>query len=294
MKLVLPSPLEKINFPTKNGISLYIKRDDLIHQYVSGNKWRKLKFNIFSLLEQNKQILLTVGGAFSNHIMACAAASHFYNIKSIGIIRGEELNENSNANLKYAAAQGMKLIFIDRNTYSTRYDDDFLINICNKYNLKFDDIYIVPEGGANDLAMKGCEEIIEEIDLDFDYICTACGTGTTLFGLTNKLQSHQSAIGIDVLKYNFSLDDKISSLNLKNIEILHEYHFGGYSKKNETLVNFIQEFYMQTNIKLDYVYTGKMMFAIFDLMNKDYFKPNSKIIALHTGGILNANCIDEI
>jgi 1-aminocyclopropane-1-carboxylate deaminase len=294
MKLVLPSPLEKINFSTKNGISLYIKRDDLIHQYVSGNKWRKLKYNIFSLLEQNKQILLTVGGAFSNHIMACAAASHFYNIKSIGIIRGEELNENSNANLKYAAAQGMRLIFIDRNTYSTRYDDDFLINICNKYNLKFDDIYFVPEGGANDLALKGCEEIIEEIDLDFDYICTACGTGTTLFGLSNKLQSQQTAIGIDILKHNISLEDKISTLNLNNIQILHEYHFGGYSKKNETLVNFIQKFYMQTNIKLDYVYTGKMMFAIFDLLKKDYFKPNSRIITLHTGGILNANCIDEI
>lgn len=289
MNFFLPSPLQKISFLNKNNYFLYIKRDDQIHQYLSGNKWRKLKFNIFSQIQQKKNTLFTMGGAYSNHIMACAAAANLYHLKSIGIIRGEELDENANANLKYAASQGMQLYFVDRATYAKRYDSNFVELICKKFNIRIEDIYFVPEGGANALAEKGCSEIVDEIHIDFDYIITACGTGTTMLGLSRKLQPHQKIIGIDVLKNNFDLDRKIK--NSKQAQLIHDYHFGGYGKKNDSLVHFINTFYTQHNIKLDYVYTGKMMFALFDLMNKAYFKPNATIVALHTGGILNANCI---
>lgn len=292
MNLLLPSPLEKLDIVLNNNVKLYLKRDDLIHQYISGNKWRKLKYNISDLLKQKKQTILTVGGAFSNHIMATAAAANLHAINSIGIIRGEELNVNSNDNLAFASAQGMQLFFVDRNTYNKRYDSNFAALICEKFNLNINDIYFVPEGGANELAKIGCKEIIDEIDLDFNYIVSACGTGTTLAGLAQNLLPHQKAIGIDVLKNNYELD-KTFAYN-SSIDIIHDYHFGGYAKKDYILQEFIYNFYTQYHIKLDYVYTGKMMYALLDLIQNNYFKPNSTIVALHTGGILNASIFNEV
>lgn len=287
----LPTPLHKINY-YNNDINLYIKRDDLIDDYISGNKWRKLKYNLNALIKQKKSTLLTVGGAYSNHIMACAAVANRYNIKSIGVIRGEELNKNSNSNLQFATSQGMQLLFVDRETYSRRYEPTFAELLCEKYSFDVNEIFFVPEGGANNLGEKGCAEIVNEINIDFNYLITACGTGTTLLGMSKNIKSHQKIIGIDVLKNNLDLENKLNYSS--NTILLHEYHFGGYGKKNQILVDFIQQFYIQNKIKLDYVYTGKMMYAIFDLLNKNYFSPNSTIVALHTGGILNANCIDEI
>lgn len=292
MNLLLPSPLEKFDVISKNNISLYIKRDDLIHKFISGNKWRKLKYNISELLQQNKHTLLTVGGAFSNHIMATAAAAKLHSINSIGIIRGEELDKNSNDNLVFASSQDMQLYFVDREIYSKRYDNNFVALICEKFNLDINDIYFVPEGGANELAKIGCKEIIDEIDIDFDYIICACGTGTTLAGLAQNLLPHQKAIGVDVLKNNHELDKMFADNS--NIEIIHDYHFGGYAKKNDILLEFIHNFYAQYHIKLDYVYTAKMMYALYDLIQNNYFKPNSTIVALHTGGILNASIFNEV
>lgn len=289
--LHLPSPLEKINIDFDNNISLYIKRDDLIHQHISGNKWRKLSCNIDAFKHQHRKILITVGGAYSNHIQATAAASKMYNIPSIGIIRGEELNIQSNDNLQFADEQGMQLKFVNREFYKKRYDDDFIDLVASTFNLNVEDIYFVPEGGHNELGAKGCEDIVSEINIDFDYICTACGTGTTLAGITNKLHEHQTAIGFNVVHSNFDLEKNIRELTDKKFELMHQYNFGGYAKTNELLLNFIRSFYTETSIKLDYVYTGKMMFGIFDLIESHYFKKNATIIAVHTGGVLNADII---
>ncbi len=292
--LQIPSPLEKIQFPFKNNISLYIKRDDLIHAHISGNKWRKLKYNIETYQQQNKQILVTVGGAFSNHIMATAAVCKWKKIPCIGIIRGDELNIHSNKNLAYAHQQGMQLIFVDRKFYSQRYDTDFLDLFSKKYQLNSSEIYYIPEGGANTEGAKGCEDIVHEIDLNFDYIITDCGTGTTLAGIANAVQENQKAIGISVIGSNFDIEQSTRHFTDKPFTMLHQFNFGGYAKTNQELIDFIKYFYRMFAIKFDYVYTAKLFYAIFKLIEQEYFPPNSTIIGVHTGGVLNADIFDEI
>ena len=290
----LPSPLEKINIHFKNNIQLYIKRDDLIHPYISGNKWRKLKYNINTFLQSDKKILVTVGGAYSNHIMATAAATKVFNISSIGIIRGNELNQDSNNNLKYASEQGMKLIFAERNFYAQRYNEDFIKKLADYLKLKSDKIFFVPEGGANAAGVKGCEEIVQEINIDFDYILTDCGTGTTLAGIANSLKPNQKVTGISVINSGYDLKTNINQFTTENYELKTEFNFGGYAKTNEELFSFIKYFYAETNIKLDYVYTGKLFYAIFKLIEQDYFEPDSVIVGLHTGGVLNATIFNDL
>ena len=292
--LLIPSPLERILLPFKNNITLYIKRDDLIHSHISGNKWRKLIYNIEAFQQQNKKILVTVGGAFSNHIMATAAVSNWKKIPCIGIIRGDELNIHSNKNLAYAHQQNMHLEFIDRHFYAKRYDDDFLELLSNKLDIPNQDIFFIPEGGANMEGAKGCEDIVHEIDLNFDYILTDCGTGTTLAGIANAVHENQKAIGISVIGNNFDIEQSTRHFTNKPFTMLHQFNFGGYAKTNTELLDFIKYFYRMFQIKLDYVYTAKLFYAIFNLIEQDYFPPNSTIIGVHTGGVLNADIFDEI
>lgn len=289
MQLNIPSPLEKLNFPIRDlSIELYVKRDDLIHHDISGNKWRKLKYNIDEVTKSGKDTLLTFGGAFSNHIRATAAAANMFGLKSIGIIRGEELDEQSNENLQFAVQQGMKLYFLDRITYFDRNSDGFLDTIRNRFDLPLDNLFIVPEGGSNESGALGCGEILQEINIDFDYIVTACGTGTTFAGLINALPNNRKAIGISVLKDTSTIRKNIEAITSKSYDLVEDYHFGGYAKKNAELTDFIHHFQETTQIPLDYVYTSKMMFGLIDLIGRGYFKPKSRIIALHTGGVANA------
>jgi 1-aminocyclopropane-1-carboxylate deaminase len=289
MQLKIPSPLENLNFPIGDlSIELYIKRDDLIHRDISGNKWRKLKYNIEEAMKSGKDTLLTFGGAFSNHIRATATAANMFGLKSIGIIRGEELNEQSNENFQFCVQQGMKLYFLDRTTYFDRNQSGFLDTIKDRFNLSIDNLFIVPEGGANERGALGCGEILKEIDIEFDYIVTACGTGTTFAGLINALPDKRKAMGISVLKDTFTIRQNIETITSKPYNLVEDYHFGGYAKKNAELTDFINHFQEITQIPLDYVYTGKMMFGLIDLIEKGYFKPKSRIIALHTGGVANA------
>jgi 1-aminocyclopropane-1-carboxylate deaminase len=272
-----------INIEFPNEITLHIKREDLIHPFISGNKFRKLKYNLLQAKAEEKSKLLTFGGAFSNHIVALAYAGKENNLETIGIIRGDELESkiSENPTLTFAQNCGMKFEFVTREVYKTKASNAFIEDLKGRYG----DFYLVPEGGTNSLAVKGCEEILTDEDYDFTHICCAIGTGGTISGLINSAKSNQKIIGFPALKGDFLSDDIRKFATNSNWEVQLDYHFGGYAKINEELIRFINDFYKQTNIPLDPIYTGKMMFGIVDLINKGYFPKGAKILAIHTGGL---------
>lgn len=266
-----------------SDITLTILREDLIHPIVSGNKFRKLKYNIEEAQQLKSIALLTFGGAFSNHIAATAAAGKLVGLKTIGIIRGEELQDNytENETLKYATSCGMHLHFISRADYKLKDTEGFI----NKLKIKFGDFYLLPEGGTNQLAVKGCTEILNTIHIKYDYICCSVGTGGTLAGLIEASGNNQKTIGFSALKGTFQSLEISKYTSKTNFEIRDDYCFGGYGKIDSVLVRFINEFNLKFNIPLDPIYTGKMLFGVTDLINKGYFKENSRILAVHTGGL---------
>ena len=269
-------------------IELWIKREDLIHPYVSGNKFRKLKYNIQQAKHLKKNTLLTFGGAFSNHIVATSVAGKIYGFNTIGVIRGEELAKNLNKVLKEnttlakAHECGMHFDFISRQEYRNKTNIDFI----EKLKAKYGDFYLIPEGGTNDLAIKGCQEILVDTDKKFNFICTSVGTGGTIAGLINSAKKHQSILGFPALKGNF-IEKEIKQLTNKsqNWRLINDYHFGGYAKYKPELFLFINDFKRDTNILLDPIYTGKMLFGILEMIKKNSFKRGTKILAIHTGGI---------
>lgn len=284
------SQIQQIHFSEieNSGVSLFIKREDELHPFISGNKYRKLKYNLAEAAKQHKSTLLTFGGAFSNHIAATAAAGFSYNLKTIGIIRGDELSNNleqtlqNNPTLKFASEHNMQFEFVSRAEYRNKTTPEFIAALQEK----FGDFYLVPEGGTNNFAVKGCEEILCEEDAKYDVVCCAVGTGGTISGIINSLKNHQKAIGFSALKGNF-LQDEIKKYILKteNWSLNTNYHFGGYAKVSEELITFINKFKSETKIPLDPVYTGKMMFGIVDLIKNGFFETGSKILAIHTGGL---------
>jgi len=281
---------QQIHLPIleENKIDLFIKREDLIHPFVSGNKFRKLKYNLKEAQKFKKKSLLTFGGAFSNHIVATAIAGKLMGFRTFGIIRGQELGTNltktlkENATLREAHANGMTFQFISREVYRQKSSSDFIEAMKRKWG----NFYLIPEGGTNSLAISGCEEILTKEDSKFDYICSSVGTGGTISGLINSAKKHQKTIGFSALKGSF-LKNEINQFvkTNKNWSLQNEYHFGGYAKYNEALIRFINTFKKETTVQLDPIYTGKMMFGIFDLLKKDKFKKGCKILAIHTGGI---------
>jgi 1-aminocyclopropane-1-carboxylate deaminase len=270
-----------INLP--NGISLVMKREDLIHPFVSGNKFRKLKYNLLQAKTENQSTLLTFGGAYSNHIAAVAYAGKEKGFQTIGIIRGDELGDKieSNPTLKFAQECGMQFEFVSREDYRLKTDSAFLEQLENK----FGSFYLIPEGGTNAFAIKGCEEILTQEDGIFDYVACAIGTGGTISGIINSAFRYQKILGFPALKGDFLQDEIRNFVQNENWELITEYHFGGYAKVNDELIAFINWFFEQTQIPLDPVYTGKMVFGVFDLINKNYFPENSKILLIHTGGL---------
>ncbi|WP_300437859.1 1-aminocyclopropane-1-carboxylate deaminase/D-cysteine desulfhydrase [Christiangramia sp.] len=266
------------------GIQLWIKREDLLHPEVSGNKFRKLKYNLLEAKRRNFQSLLTFGGAHSNHIAATAAAGKLFNFKTIGIIRGEELEsavEKWSPTLKYARSCGMNLLFVSREEYRKKDSEEYI----EKLKRKFGNFYLVPEGGTNDLAIQGCEEIINISDKQFDFICTSVGTGGTLAGIINSSSALQKVIGFSALKSDYLKDEISKMTNRENWELILDYHFEGYARVNKELIEFINDFSKKYKIILDPVYTGKLVFGIFDLIKKGHFPENSKILVIHTGGL---------
>ena len=266
-----------------NSISVQIKREDLIHPFVSGNKFRKLKYNLLQAKEENQETLLTFGGAFSNHIAAVAFAGKEKGFKTIGIIRGDELAGKvaENPTLSFAQNCGMQLEFISREEYRLKSEVSFIENL----KQKFGSFYLIPEGGTNDLAIKGCQEILGPEDAEFDYICCSIGTGGTISGIINSVLPHQKVLGFPALKGDFLKEEIRNFTQNDNWELLTDYHFGGYGKVNEVLIGFINQFYTENQIPLDPIYTGKMVFGVIDLIEKNYFPDGSKILLIHTGGI---------
>ena len=270
-----------ITFP--NNIRLTVKREDLLHPHISGNKFRKLKYNILEAKAENKASLLTFGGAFSNHIAATAAAGREYGFNTIGIIRGEELagKISENPTLSFAQQCGMQLEFISREAYRTKADPVFI----DALKEQFSDFYLVPEGGTNTLAVKGCEEILTEADSVFTHVCCAVGTGGTISGIINSALPHQKVIGFSALKGAGLSDDICKFARKGNWELAEAYHFGGYGKVTPELIAFMNHFYDTTGILLDPVYTGKLFFGVIDLVIQGYFPQNSDILLIHTGGL---------
>jgi 1-aminocyclopropane-1-carboxylate deaminase len=274
---------QKITYELPKGISLEIKREDLLHPFVSGNKFRKLKYNLLQAKAENQETVLTFGGAYSNHIAAVAYAGKEQGFKTIGIIRGDELGDKiaENPTLQFAQECGMQFEFVTREAYRLKTEPDFIANL----QQKFGSFYLVPEGGTNEYAIKGCEEILTEEDTAFDFICCAVGTGGTISGIINSALPHQKVLGFPALKGDFLKDEIRKFAANKNWELITDYHFGGYGKVNEELVQFINQFYKQTQVPLDPIYTGKMVFGVIDLIQKNYFPDNAKILLIHTGGL---------
>lgn len=280
----------------EKGIQLFIKREDEIHPFVSGNKFRKLKYNVEEAKRLKVKTLLSFGGAYSNHIAATASFAQLACLKSIGIIRGDELAINlkevlqTNLTLKHAHENGMRFKFVSREVYRNKTAASFIDSLKDE----FGEFYLIPEGGTNELAIRGCEEILTSEDEKFNYICSAIGTGGTISGLINSAYSGQKIIGFPALKGDFLINEIINLSNRNdNWSIESNYHFGGYGKLNDELITFINQFKDATDIPLDPIYTGKMMFGLLDMISKNKFKRGSKIIAIHTGGLQGITGINE-
>ncbi|WP_104505630.1 1-aminocyclopropane-1-carboxylate deaminase/D-cysteine desulfhydrase [Acinetobacter indicus] len=259
-----------------------IKRLDLIHPQISGNKFFKLKYNLLAARQQGFEKVLTFGGAYSNHIAATAFASHKFGFQSLGMIRGEELAQRPlNPTLATAQQFGMQLEFISRNAYRQKDQTDFLQHLQQQYP----DFYLIPEGGTNALAVQGCREILVAEDAQFDLICCAVGTGGTLAGLIEASQQHQQLLGFSALKGDFLTQEVAQLTTKRNWRILDDYCCGGYAKTTPELILFIQTFEQRYNIPLEQVYTGKMLRGIFDLIDQDKIGPDQKILLIHTGGL---------
>ena len=276
---------QKIALPLleKKNVELYIKREDLIHPKISGNKYRKLKYNLLKAQELKYDTLLTFGGAYSNHIAATAYAGQLNKMQTIGVIRGEEVSDlwTSNPTLSAAHKQGMKFKFVSRTDYRKKETAEFL----SRLKKEFGDFYMIPEGGTNHLAVKGCEEILTSRDAVYDVICCSVGTGGTIAGIINSAAPNQHVLGFPALKGDFLKKDICKFVENGNWDLCSDYHFGGYARVDESLISFINEMSENTGIPFDPVYTGKMMYGVLDMIAKDKFKPGTKILAIHTGGL---------
>ncbi len=282
--LQIHSPVEQIHDPlfSEKEVQVFVKRDDMIHPFISGNKWRKLKYILPEAERLNKKHLVTFGGAYSNHLLATACAAAKFGFKSTGIVRGEEVQ---NEQLMLCKLFGMELRFSDRSSYrdkqslfQTHFHDD-------------DQAFFIDEGGAGELAARGCSELPGELTEQYDHIFCAAGTGTTAAGIVSGVQNKKlrtTVHVIPVLKDSNFLKAEIEKYILSRgfFEFHADYHFGGYAKTTEELLTFIQKFSRSTGILIDPVYTGKMFFSIFDLISKDQFPSGTKILAIHTGGLM--------
>lgn len=285
----LPPPVQQVDDPEFEaaGVSLSLLRTDLIHPHISGNKFFKLKYNLAEAIKNNYRTLLTFGGAYSNHIYSAAYAGKLFNLDTIGVIRGEE-HLPLNHTLSFAAECGMKFFYLDRKTYRLKNTPE----IINLLRNRFGNFYLLPEGGTNLLAVKGCSELLKSIDNDFDVICIPCGTGGTIAGLISSLKGEKFITGFPVLRNASFLKKVINDLlidftgrSFSNWALNFDYHFNGYAKFNSELIKFIKNFNDKFSVQTDPVYTGKMLFGIYDMIKRKKFKRGTRIIAVHTGGL---------
>ncbi|WP_293741416.1 1-aminocyclopropane-1-carboxylate deaminase/D-cysteine desulfhydrase [uncultured Pedobacter sp.] len=274
------SPVQEIAFPPLKN--LFVKRDDLIDPYISGNKWRKLKYILAKAKDENKTHLVTFGGAYSNHLVATAAAASRSGFTSTAFVRGEEVK---NEMLLLCRLFGMKLIFTDRESYRDKH------NLFNSNFAADKQAYFVDEGGASIEATIGCAEIIDELTVPYDHIFCAAGTGTTAAGLLSGIRQHQLNTNlhiIPVLKGASFIQGEIAQYTpvSEHLKLHLDYHFGGYAKTTPELISFIKTFAAKSGILLDPVYTAKMFYAIQDLAKQGIIGKDEKVLAIHTGGLM--------
>ncbi|HEY9045545.1 MAG TPA: pyridoxal-phosphate dependent enzyme [Ohtaekwangia sp.] len=297
------TPVQELLHPIlqEADIRLIIKREDLNHPFISGNKWWKLRYNLEEAKRTKQKTLLTFGGAFSNHIYATAAAAREAGFKSIGIIRGEEVLP-LNPTLRFASECGMNLYFVSREEYRKKSETPFIEKLHNELG----EFYLIPEGGSNALAVKGCVEFAQSISsLSFDYLCLAAGTGGTLAGIIAGTNQAKQIIGVSALKGNF-LEAEVEKL-LKEYEaanevsirnnhwkILHNYHHGGYAKVTRELMAFIAEMKSIYSLPLDPIYTGKVLWAILEEAKRGAFEKGSTILMIHSGGLQGASTYENL
>lgn len=280
-----------IEIPLKKNIRLFIKREDLIHPEISGNKFWKLFYNINNYLEKtpNNPLIITFGGAFSNHISAVSALGKDLEIKTLGIIRGEELQKkwSENPTLKFAHENAMDFRFVTREEYKNKQ------NLIKTLQIEFPESLIIPEGGTNQLAVEGVKHMLNNDTKSFDYLCTAVGTGGTVAGISKFAEKKQKVFGFKVVD-DYSLKDIVLNLSGNNNFDLIEAHDGSYGKIISENIRFINDFFEKLHIPLDPIYTGKMMRKIFELIEKDFFPENSRILAFHTGGLQGISGANEL
>jgi 1-aminocyclopropane-1-carboxylate deaminase len=288
------TPIQEIhhNLLKQAGVRLFVKREDLNHSYISGNKWWKLKYNLEEAHQLKLKTLLSFGGAYSNHIFATAAAAKESGFENVGIIRGEETLP-LNATLTFAKQCGMKLHYVDRQSYRKKNTEDFI----NMLRDEFGEFFLIPEGGTNNFAVRGCREFAQTYikPLHADYVCLAVGTGGTMAGMIEGLSGESQIIGFPVLKDAGFLQAEIEGLlqnfsgnTYTNWNLDTSYHHGGYAKTTKALMTFIDEMKIEFNLPLDHVYTGKLMWAVMDYVEKGRFQNGATILALHSGGLQGA------
>ena len=277
------SPLQQIQFEMPSGIELYIKRDDLIHPYISGNKWRKLKYLIQTAQLQNKKTLVTFGGAYSNHLLATACAAALKGFKSVGFVRGEELDA-SNHTLFLCEQFGMKFIFVDRISYLNK------PALFEKYFSNNNDAFFIDEGGRSDEAILGCSELIDELPQTFDHIVLAAGTGSTFCGILKGCAKHNLSTKVHAVVVHKGIqeivDYTIAKTSYAHYSIQDNYHFGAYAKTSPDLISFMKKFQQATGILLDPVYTAKALYALYDLIQQGVIQAKEKVLFIHTGGLI--------
>ena len=290
----IPPPHEITVPDNPNRVRLYVRRDDLSHPVVSGNKWRKLCYNLAAARQQGHDTLLTFGGAYSNHLHAVAGAAQEAGFKSIGIVRGEE-HLPLNPTLRAARHMGMALHYMDRTTYRQKHTPE----VIRALHEQFGRFYLIPEGGTNRLALQGAAEMVTELDEDYDYYCLPCGTGGTAAGVISGLQGQGQVLAFSVLKGDFhtaTIKELLKDNNcshLANWQVITDYHFGGYARFTPDLIGFINDFKKNYHIPLDPIYTGKLFYGLFDLIANGFFKPDSRILAYHTGGLQGIDGFNE-
>lgn len=275
--------LDQVHHPIldDNKINLFVKRDDQLHPIISGNKWRKIKYIIAHALDNDSDHIISMGGAYSNHLHALAYVCHKLNLKSTAFIRGEE---QENPTINDLRQWNMNCVFVERSHF------------CKLRELKsFDELngsdysgYWIPEGGATTKALLGIDELLKEINIDYDVIAAACGTGTTLAGLSTNLPTHKKLIGIAALKNTGFIETEVERLTSKmhsHFQVFNNYHFGGFAKSNSELISFINDFSKYSHIPIEPVYTGKLFFGLFALIKNNYFPRGQTIIAYHSGGL---------
>jgi 1-aminocyclopropane-1-carboxylate deaminase/D-cysteine desulfhydrase-like pyridoxal-dependent ACC family enzyme len=287
LPLRLPSPLTRLDDERmeRHGITLLLKRDDLIHPEIPGNKWRKLKYTLAAAREAGATTLLTFGGAYSNHIRATAAAGRRFGFRTIGVIRGEE-HRPLNPSLAHAVSRGMSLTYLDRDAYRRKTTDAVL----DPLRERFGDFFLIPEGGSCATAVRGCAELVAEVDVEFDVMCCACGTGGTLAGIATGLAPGQRAVGFSALRGGEFLVDEVARLQTEavgavseNWSVDTEFHFGGFARRKPELDAFLADFDRRHGVTLDRVYVAKMMYGVYALAERGYFPFNTTVVAVVTG-----------